>query len=92
MMRGPREDRVVAIEDFINRTERLSVEDPEMTPFMLRYLASRIAPGTIRNSSVLGALSQRHPSALLWYGFCAGFGETDANVSRSEGGKGYPYE
>jgi hypothetical protein len=46
---------------------------------MLGYLASRIAPGTIRHSSVLSQIAHQYPTAILWYGFCSGFAEGEAN-------------
>jgi hypothetical protein len=80
-MYGPREDRVVAFSEFIRDLER-GPGDSELTSFMLGYLASRIAPGTIQHSSVLRPLSQRYATALLWYGFCAGFAGPETNTSR----------
>jgi hypothetical protein len=73
-MHGSREDRVVAFEEFMVRVADRLPTDPEVTAFLLGYLASRIAPGTIRHSSVLMPIAQRYPTALLWYGFCAGLG------------------
>jgi hypothetical protein len=47
---------------------------------MLGYLASRIAPGTIKHASVLSPVSNRYPTAILWYGFCAGFADGDFSL------------
>lgn len=80
MMHGSREDRVLAIEEFIHRSDSILVHKPEVMSFMLGYLASRIAPGTIKHSSVLGQVTDRYPTAVLWYGFCAGFAESEANM------------
>ena len=80
MMRGSREDRVVAFEEFLRRTDGISEAKPEVMSFMLGYLASRIAPGTIRHSSVLSQIINRYPTAILWYGFCSGFAEGEINI------------
>jgi hypothetical protein len=82
-MFGPREERVVAFTDFIRSLDRTPSIDGELTSFMLGYLASRIAPGTIQHSGVLGPITHRYPTALLWYGFCAGLGGTDINARNS---------
>jgi hypothetical protein len=79
-MHGSREDRVLAFEDFLNRSDDLSVAKPELVSFMLGYLASRIAPGTIRHSVVLGKIAHQYPTAMLWYGFCSGFAECETNI------------
>lgn len=84
-MHGSREDRVVAFAEFVQRIGAISGLDPELTSFMLGYLASRIAPGTIQHSSVLGPIAHRYATASLWYGFCAGFGGTDLNVRSASG-------
>jgi hypothetical protein len=72
-MHGPREDRVIAFSDLLRDLERSSPPaDGDLTSFALGYLASRIAPGTIQHSSVLRPAIHKYPTALLWYGFCAG--------------------
>ncbi len=80
VMRGSREDRVVAFEQFLHTSVGTPARKPEVMSFMLGYLASRIAPGTIRHSSVLARVADRYPTAVLWYGFCAGFAESDAEM------------
>ncbi len=79
-MHGPREDRVVAFSELVRAIgdRPASPTSAELTSFMLGYLASRIAPGTIQHSGVLGPVMHRYSTALLWYGFCAGLGESDA--------------
>ncbi|HEX7287323.1 MAG TPA: hypothetical protein VF532_14145 [Candidatus Angelobacter sp.] len=71
-MHGSREDRVIAFSELLHDLERSSPADSDLTSFALGYLASRIAPGTIQHSSVLRPAIQKYPTALLWYGFCAG--------------------
>jgi hypothetical protein len=88
MMHGSREDRVLAFEEFIQRINDISVYKTEIVSFMLGYLASRIAPGTIRHSNVLGQLTHKYPTALLWYGFCAGFPEGGSSLSNGSQWRG----
>jgi hypothetical protein len=85
-MHGPREDRVVAFSEFVRTIGSPASADGELTPLMLGYLASRIAPGTIQHSSVLGPVTHRHATALLWYGFCAGLGGAEGSTRNGIGG------
>jgi len=84
-MHGPRENRVVAFERFISQIEGMTSEDSEPMSFAIGYLASRIAPGTIRHYSVLSPLTRRYSTAALWYGFCAGFGEAETDTGGRQG-------
>jgi hypothetical protein len=79
-MFGPREERVVAFNEFVRNLNRPPSDYDELTSFMLGYLASRIAPGTMQHSGVLAPIAHRYKTALLWYGFCAGFGGTDLSA------------
>jgi hypothetical protein len=78
---GPREDRVVAFERLTDRLDQFATDKPELVSFELGYLASRIAPGMIRHSSILGRIGERFPTAMLWYGFCSGIPEGDYDLS-----------
>jgi hypothetical protein len=80
VMHGSREDRVRAFEEFLQRSNSNSVPKPEVMSFMLGYLASRIAPGTIKHASVLDPIINQYPTAVLWYGFCAGVLEGNSNM------------
>jgi hypothetical protein len=88
-MGGPREDRVVAFSEFVRAVEGSPSTDTELTSFMLGYLASRIAPGTIQHSSILRPVMHRFATALLWYGFCAGLGRPEASL-RNVSGQRWP--
>ena len=81
IIHGSREDRVVAFEHFLKNASNLAEPNSELTAFMIGYLASRIAPGTIRHSSILNQVINQYPTALLWYGFCAGFSEDEDVMS-----------
>ncbi len=85
-MYGPREDRVVAFSELVRSIEKSPSLDGELTSFMLGYLASRIAPGTIQHSGVLRPVTRRYATALLWYGFCAGLGGSESKSQSASGG------
>jgi hypothetical protein len=85
-MNGSREDRVVAFADFV-RSTTAKAGDSEVISFTLGYLASRIAPGTMRHATVLTPIAHRYPTALLWYGFCAGFGSTEGSSIPNSGSR-----
>ena len=87
-MHGAREDRVVAVNEFAHSILKTSSSRPEVTSLMLGYLVSRIAPGTIRHLSVLAPVANHYPSAVLWYGFCAGLGDAEGGgLARLGGGR-----
>lgn len=95
-MTGSREERVVTLEKFLSHAQafsgKLSGGENELVPLALGYLASRIAPGTLRHAGVLGPAVGQYPAALLWYGFCAGLGgaETDHAATPSKQGIDMP--
>lgn len=91
MMHGSREDRVRAFEEFVRRIDNVSVPNTEVMSFMLGYLASRIAPGTIKHASVLSQISNRYPTAMLWYGFCAGFAESESGLLKTGDRRGVDF-
>jgi hypothetical protein len=82
-MGGTREERVIAFSDFAREIEETPPASKELTSFLLGYLVSRIAPGTIQHSAVLEPLVQRYPTAPLWYGFCAGVGGPEVDSRNS---------
>ncbi|MDB6059251.1 MAG: uncharacterized protein JWO95_3095 [Verrucomicrobiales bacterium] len=88
-MHGSREDRVIAFDRFATSVNQEPVElQSELLSFALGYLASRIAPGTMRHATVLERTMNRCPSSALWYGFCAGFGDTDRSSAMSNTRRG----
>jgi hypothetical protein len=89
-MYGSREDRVVALLGFMKGMPRLSGLDSEIRAFMLGYLTSRIAPGTIQHSNLITAAAKDLPTAFMWYGFCAGFGGSDNGVHALDRRGGVP--
>lgn len=88
MLYGPREDRVVAVGNVIRNLGVGDAAPPEVMSLMLGYLMSRVAPGTLQHASVLAPALDRYPTALLWYGFCAGFGDVTAEGPSRDGRAG----
>jgi len=68
-LRGPREHRVKAFERTLQRTDSL---DALTASFLAGLLADQIAPGTFEHVDLLLPYLNRYPTALLWYGLCAG--------------------
>ncbi len=72
LMEGPREQRVAAFEHVSGSLMQGDSRTIMSRAFVLGYLASRIAPGTLEHLSLLRALENRLPGVMLWYGLCAG--------------------
>lgn len=68
--RDTREERVAKFEAAVGAVRDRGT--PE-AGFLLGYLASRINPGTLLHAGLLAPALREHPSAMLWYGVCAGF-------------------
>ena len=71
VMRGPREERVVAFERVADQL-RESSANPVVVAFTVGYLASQIAPGTLEHLHVVSPHVHAFPGVLMWYGMCAG--------------------
>jgi hypothetical protein len=70
-MRDTREERVRLLEGFLQSIgTRLRASDE--TAFLVGYLVSMIAPGTLDHWRLLSPTLQSIPTAGLWYGVCAG--------------------
>lgn len=67
--RGPREHRVKAFERIFQNPDGL---DALTASFLAGLLADQIAPGTFEHVDLLLPYLNRYPTALLWYGLCAG--------------------
>lgn len=68
-LRGPREHRVKAFERILQSPDRM---DALTASFLAGLLADQIAPGTFEHVDLLLPYLNRYPTALLWYGLCAG--------------------
>lgn len=72
LLRDTREVRVQAFQEFVSSLTNLSgVAHGRELPFVVGYLASRLAPGSIEYFRLLKPLEQAFPGLLVWYGICA---------------------
>ncbi|MGK3995651.1 hypothetical protein [Sorangium sp. So ce1024] len=82
-MTGTREERVAVFERAVSQP--VVGVDAQLGAFSIGYLASRINPGTLAHASLLLGALRHYPSAMLWYGFCAGLSEESSVVSELGG-------
>jgi hypothetical protein len=68
-LHGPREHRVRAFERILQGPNRL---DALTSSFLAGLLADQIGPGSFEHVDLLLPYLTRYPTALLWYGLCAG--------------------
>jgi len=71
MTRSTKEHR---IEIFENIIKKLSIHkyDELYTSFLVGYLASMVSSGSLEHAHLITPLQKELPSAMLWYGICAG--------------------
>jgi hypothetical protein len=70
-MHDTREERVKLFENFLQSLKNSSSSKQEVG-FLVGYLLSMIAPGTLDHWRLLSTVRQSIPVAGLWYGICAG--------------------
>ena len=73
MLRDTREVRVTAFQKFVSdlaNMPRQSGDADELT-FVVGYIASRLAPGSLEYFRILRPMEQHLPGVLVWYGICA---------------------
>lgn len=87
-MNGSREARVVAFEKFLGQVHGHPGSENDFVALAIGYLASRIAPGSIRHAGLLGPIVTQYPAALPWYGFCAGLGDEEAYAATASSRQG----
>ena len=68
-LRGPREQRVRAFERILKGPNRLDVLT---SSFLAGLLADQISPGSFEHVDLLLPYLNQYPTALIWYGLCAG--------------------
>jgi hypothetical protein len=68
-LRGSREQRVKAFEKILHNPSGL---DPTTASFLAGLLTDQVGPGSFEHIDLLLPYLSRHPTALLWYGLCAG--------------------
>jgi len=86
-MRGPREDRIMALDELIMRLKRSHSLDIEVGTFLIAYFASQISPGTLDHAQLLFPHLDAFPGVLIWYGMCAGMYQ-DSTINSFAGGLG----
>jgi hypothetical protein len=84
-MAGPREGRVVLLEEFARFAHARRPSGNGTTSFLLAYLASSISPGTLEHVHLLGRHLPAFPDVLLWYGLCAGLWGRNTLIASGEG-------
>ena len=68
-LRGPREHRVRAFERILKSPNR---SDVVTSSFVAGLLADQISPGSFEHIDLLMPYLNQYPTALIWYGLCAG--------------------
>jgi len=71
-MEGPREGRVLAVENGIQVFGKGNKTTRSRRAFAAGYLASRVQPGTLDHLSLLFPIVPELRESLLWFGVCAG--------------------
>jgi hypothetical protein len=85
-MQDTREERVRLLENFL-KTLGNRAQATEEAAFLVGYLVSMIAPGTLDHWRLLTPTRQSIPTAGLWYGVCAGL-RREARMESYGGGVG----
>jgi hypothetical protein len=78
-LRGPREHRVRAFERILNGPNRM---DALTSSFLAGLLADQISPGSFEHVDLLLPYLNQYPTALIWYGLCAGL-HPDSEVQQA---------
>jgi hypothetical protein len=71
VMQDTREERVKLLENFLGSLGN-RIPGKEEIAFLVGYLVSMIAPGTLDHWRLLSPVKQSLPTAGMWYGLCAG--------------------
>jgi hypothetical protein len=71
VMQDTREERVKLLENFFGSLGARTAGKEEIA-FLVGYLVSMIAPGTLDHWRLLNPVKQSLPTAGMWYGLCAG--------------------
>ncbi len=73
MLRDTREIRVSAFQSFVQELAHLEPgrDNSSDAPFVVGFVASRLAPGSLEYFRLLRPLESLLPGVLVWYGICA---------------------
>ena len=67
-----RELRVTRLDNVVESILSTDIPDPVITAFVIGYLFSQIAPGTLDHLHLTRRVTAKLPGAVMWYGLCAG--------------------
>ena len=70
-MKSTKEHRVETFEEAVKTLSR-NVPDELHASFLVGYLASLVSDGSLEHGHLISPLQDRLPTAMLWYGICAG--------------------
>ncbi len=84
-MQGPREQRVTAFEEAASELTSRHRPDIVEPAFACGYFASRIDPGSLSHIPVVAPYLKAMPTAIMWYGLCAGLYPHSGVMDFSEG-------
>jgi hypothetical protein len=87
MMSLSRERRLEWLDRVIHNVATVELAQPEALPFVLGYLFSQLAPGTLEHLPLFASSAVGEPRTLLWYGVCAGL-HPRSDVQNFAGGIG----
>ena len=82
-----RERRLEWLDRVIHNVASVELAQPEALPFVLGYLFSQLAPGTLEHLPLFATSAVSEPRILLWYGVCAGL-HPRSDVQNFAGGVG----
>lgn len=87
-MKASVEKRVIWFEKCVNEIASSSTINRTVAAFICGYLASQIAPGSMKYVDLLYPYVKTFPSVLVWYGLCAGLYKNN-DVCNYDGGLGW---
>lgn len=70
-MKSTKEHRVETFENAVSTLSK-NVPDELFASFLVGYLASLVSDGSLEHGHLVYPLQDRLPTAMLWYGICAG--------------------
>jgi len=76
-MKGTKEQRVLCIERSLSSSSYKKLNDLSQS-FLFGYLVSLVSIGSMEHLNLIWPYVDRYPTAMLWYGLCAGlYGKID---------------
>ena len=70
-MRDTHEARIIALEEMLKKAEAGKNANRPIASFLVGYVASLIAPGSLKHAQLLLAYLDRFPTAVMWLGLFA---------------------